>query len=74
MILEKYYNSLSSRITGFKKVTSLQILTQIITKYAELEDDDIQEIDRIMKEPISGDTIFEELIEQIEWNQEADAV
>ena len=45
MIPEKYYKSLSSRKTGFAKVTSLQILTHLITKYAELEDDDIQEVD-----------------------------
>ena len=36
LILEKYYKSLSSRIIGFAKVTSLQILTYLITKYAEL--------------------------------------
>ena len=27
-----------------------------------------------MKEPISGETLFEEFIEKIEWNQEAVAV
>ena len=27
-----------------------------------------------IKEPISGETIFEEFVEQIEWNQEAVAV
>ena len=59
LIPEKYYKYLSIRITGFEKVTCLQILTHLITKYAELEDDDIQEIDWRMKEPISGETIFE---------------
>ena len=39
---EKYYKSLSVRNIGFAKVTSLQILTHLITKYAELEDDEIQ--------------------------------
>ena len=74
MIPDKFYKLLSSRIIGFANVTCLQILTHLITEYAELEDDDIQEIDRRMKEPISGETIFEEFIKQIEWNQEAVAV
>ena len=71
MILDKYYKYLSSRVIGFSKVTSIQILTHLITKYAELEDNDIQEIYRKMEETISGETIFEEFIEKIEWNQEA---
>ena len=54
LIPEKYYKSLSSRITGFAKVACLHIFTHLITKYAELEDDDIQEIYRRMKGPISG--------------------
>ena len=41
LILEKYYKFISSRITGFAKFTSLQILPHLITEYAELEDDDI---------------------------------
>ena len=39
-----------------------QILTHLITKYAELEDEDVQEIDRETKEPISGETLFEEFV------------
>ena len=74
MIPDKYYKSLSNRTIGFAKITSLHILTHLITKYAEFEDDDVQEIDRKMKEPISGETLFEEFIEKIEWNQEALAV
>ena len=69
LIPEKYYNYLSSWIIDFAKVAFLQILTHLITEYAELEDDDIQEIDRRMKEPISGKIIFEEFIKKIEWNQ-----
>ena len=57
------------RIIGFTKVTSLQILTHLITKYAGIEYDDTQEIDWKKKEPISGETIFEEFIEKKEWNQ-----
>ena len=74
LIPEKYYYSLSSQIIGFAKITRLQILTHLIAEYAELEDDDIQEIDWKTKEQISGKTMFEELIKKIEWNQEAVAV
>ena len=49
----------------FAKFTSLQILTHLITKYAELEDKDIQEFDRKLKEPISGETLFEEFVEKL---------
>ena len=64
MILEKYYKSLLSQIIGLAKVTCLQILNHLITEYAELEDDDIQEIDQNMQDPISGKTIFEYFIEK----------
>ena len=70
----KYYKSISIRIIGFVKVTCLHILTHFIAKYAELEDYDTQEIDRRMKETISGETIFEEFIDEIEWNKEAVAL
>ena len=73
-IPEKLYKYLSSRIIGFAKVTSLKILTHLITEYAELEEEDVQDIDRKMKEPISGETLFEEFVKKIEWNQEAVAV
>ena len=69
MILEKFYKSLSSQIIAFENFTCLQILTHLITEYAELEDDAIQEIDQRTKEPILGKTIFKEFIKKIEWNQ-----
>ena len=56
LIPKKFYKSLSSRIIGFVNVTSLEILTHLISEYAELEEEDIQEIDRKIKEPISGET------------------
>ena len=74
LIPEKFYKSLSSRIVGFTKVTCLEILTHLITEYGTLEDPDIQDIDKKMKEQITGETLFEEFIEQIEWNQEAVSV
>ena len=36
--------SLSSLIIGVAKVTSLEILTHLITKYTELEEEDKQDI------------------------------
>ena len=74
LIPEKFYKSFSSRIISFAEVTNLEIPTHLITEYAELEEEDIQEIDRKIKEPISGETLFEEFVEQIEWNQEAVAI
>ena len=49
LIPQKFYKSLSSRIIGFTKVTSLEILTHLIPEYAELEEEDIQEIDQKIK-------------------------
>ena len=69
LIPENFYKSLSSRTIGFAKVTSLKILTYLISEYAELKEEDIQEIDQKIKEPIYGKTLFEEFAEKIEWNQ-----
>ena len=41
LIPEKLYKSLASRLIGFSKITCLQILTHLITEYAELNDDAI---------------------------------
>ena len=49
LIQEKFHRFLSSRIIGFAKVTSLEILTHLITEYVELEEEDVQEIDRKVK-------------------------
>ena len=70
LIPEKFYKSLPSPIIGFVKVTSLKILTHLISEYAELEEEDKQEINQKIKEPISGETLFEDFVEKIEWNQE----
>ena len=42
LISEKFYKSLLSRFIGFAKVTSLEILTHLISEYAELEGEYIQ--------------------------------
>ena len=49
LIPQKFYKSLSSSIIGYTKVTSLEIMTHLISEYAELEEEDIQEIDRKIK-------------------------
>ena len=49
-------------------------MTHLISEYAELEEEDIQEIKRKIKEPISGETLFEEFVEKIDCNQEAVSV
>ena len=49
LIPGKLYKSLSSRIIGFAKVTNLKILTHLITNYTELEEEDVQDINRKMK-------------------------
>ena len=41
-------------------------MTYLISEDAELEEEDIQEIDRKIKELIPGETLFEEFIEKIE--------
>ena len=74
LIQQKFNKYLSSRIIGFAKVTSLKILTHLLSKYAELEEEEIKEIDRKIKEPISGKTMFEQFVKKFEWNQEAVAV
>ena len=38
--------------------------THLITKYVELEDYDVQEIDPKIEEPISGETLFGEFVEK----------
>ena len=38
LILEKFYKFLSICIIGFAKVTILDIITHLITEYAELEE------------------------------------
>ena len=62
LIPEKIYKSLLSQIIGIAKVACLQILTHLISKYAELGDKNIQGIDQRMKEPILGEIIFENFI------------
>ena len=66
LIPQKFYKSLSSRIICFAEVTSPKIPTHLISEYAELEEEDIQEIDRKIKEPIYGETLFKDSFEQIE--------
>ena len=62
LIPQKFYKSLLRRIIGYVKFTSLEIMTHLIYEYAELKEEDLQEIDRKIKELISGETLFEEFV------------
>ena len=64
LIPETFYKSLLSRIIGFAEVTSLDILTHLITKYAELEEEDVEDINQKMNEPISVETLFKEFVKK----------
>ena len=46
------------------EVTSLDILTHLITKYAELEEEDVEDINQKMNEPISVETLFKEFVKK----------
>ena len=68
LVPKKFNKSLASRLIRFSKITCLDILTNLITEYAELDNDAIQLIDRNMEALITGETLFEDFIKQIEWN------
>jgi len=70
LVPPKCYESLGSRVTGFKRVSFLTIFSHILTEYGELEDHEIQAIDMKLKADMSGETIFEDLVDQIEDNVE----
>ena len=71
LIPEIYYKTLKNKHTGYSQVRGLDILTHLWTEYGTLQEEDIQEFDRQMKIPISGETNFETLVAQIEENQES---
>ena len=49
LIPQNFYKSLSRRIIAYSKVASLENMTHLISEYAELEEEDIQEIDQKIK-------------------------
>ena len=49
LIPEIYYMSLKNRHTGFPQTWGLDILTHLWTEYGTLQEEDIQEFDRLMK-------------------------
>ena len=55
-------------------VTCLTMLTRLHSKYIRLTIQDIDDIDKRMKIPISGETEFEAFVQQIEDGQEAVAL
>ena len=74
LVLEVYFRSLKNRYTGYNNVTTLTILTHLWTEYGTLTEDMVQANDKKLREPISGETHFEELLMQIEDAQEVVAI
>ena len=58
----------------YARVRCLTLLTHLHTEYGRLTIQDIDEIDKWMKSPISGETEFEAFVQQIEEGQEAVAL
>ena len=74
LVLEVYYCTLNKKYTAYAGVTCLTLLTRLHSKYGRLTSQYIDEIDKRMKSPISGETEFEAFVQQIENEQEAVAL
>ena len=66
LIPKEYYRSFKNKHTGFETVFCLTILTHLWMTYGTLQDFEVQENYKIMKKPITSETIFEDFVEQIE--------
>ena len=59
------YRTLKKKYTGYVNSTYLNIYNNLIEEYRELSDDIIQENIKLMKREITGETHFEDLVQQI---------
>ena len=66
LVPEMYYRILKNSYTGFANRSCLDILTHIWTEYGILTDKQLQDNDQKLKSEISGETLYEELLVQIE--------
>ena len=66
-----YFWTLQNRHTRCETTSILYFLIHLHATYDMLKDEYIQAIDTEMKAPINGETHFEYLVTQIEYNQEA---
>ena len=62
LVPEVYYRTLKNRYKGYNNVTTLNLLTHLWTKYGTLTEEMVQENDRKLREQISVETHFEELL------------
>ena len=63
LVPQWYYKFLASHIIGFAKVSRLDILTHLIEEYGQLLDEEIQKINKRMKQPILAKILFKEFME-----------
>ena len=69
-----YYRTLKKKYTRYAVITCLTLLTHLHSEYGRLTSQDIDDIDKQMKIPITGETEFETFVQQIEDGQEAVAL
>ena len=74
LVPEVYYRTLKKKYTAYAGVTCLTLLTHLRTEYGRLTRQYIDEIDKRMKSPISGETEIKGFVQQIEDGQEAVAL
>ena len=59
LVPEVYYRTLNKKYTAYAGVTCLTLITHLYSKYRRLTSQDIDDIDKGMKSPISRETEFE---------------
>ena len=69
-----YYHTIKKKSTAYAGVICLIMLTHLHSEYRRLTSQDIDEIDKLMKSPISRETEFEAFVQQIEDGQESVAL
>ena len=68
------YRTLKKKYTGCVNSTYLNIYNNLIEEYRELSDDIIQENIKLMKREITGETHFEDLVQNFEdWVENVDS-
>ena len=60
------YRTLKNKYTGYVNSMYLKIYNHLIEEYGELLNDKMQKNDALMKSEITGETHFEDLVQQIE--------
>ena len=74
LVPEVYYHTLKKNYTAYAGITYLTLITHLHSEYGRLTSQDIDDIDKRMKIPITGETEFETFVQQIEYGQEAVAL